>query len=174
MIYQLALPKGIKLLGYLWSEATLAIYRRVRYKVALAVKSRFFKCAAFAVCIAIPAPVIFGFGDNAITRIIETQTTFIRHTATEYQRRVAEQNAKAFFKQLTPAKKAELKKKHIKTVLIRTVRSAQTSPKAQEVRMRYDLEGESLLDNYTYEFQTPLQGGTIAKLAGLDPEYVGR
>jgi hypothetical protein len=59
-------------------------------------------------------PSCFGYirlGDNAITRIIETQTAFIRHTATEYQRRVAEQNAKAFFKQLTPAKKAELKKK---------------------------------------------------------------
>src|SRR5260370_26081904 len=105
-------------------------------------------------------------------RIIETQTMLIRHTATEYQRRVAEQNAKAFFKQLTPAKKAELKKKHIKTVLIRTVRSAQTSPKAQEVRMPYDLEGESLLDNYTYDFQTPLQGATIAILEGLVPEYV--
>src|SRR5258707_12934029 len=103
MIYQLALPKGIKLLGYLWSEATLAIYRRVRYKVALPVKRRFFKCAAFAVCIAIPAPVTFGFGDNPITRAIETQTTFIRHTATAIQRRVAEQNAKAFLNQLPPS-----------------------------------------------------------------------
>jgi hypothetical protein len=136
-------------------------------------RSGFFRWVALATCIALPASMVLGFGDNAITRVIETQTTFIRHTATEYQRRVAEQNAKAFFKQLTPAKKAELKKKHIKTVLIRTVRSPQTSPKAQEVRMRYDLEGESLLDNYTYEFQTPLQGGTIAKLEGLDPEYVG-
>jgi hypothetical protein len=137
------------------------------------VKGKIFKCAVFAACISLPVSVTFGWGDNAITRIIETQTTFIRHTATEYQRRVAEQNAKAFFKQLTPAKKAELKKKHIKTVLIPTVRSPQTSAKAKEVRMRYDLEGESLLDNYTYEFQTPLQGGTIAKLEGLDPEYVG-
>jgi hypothetical protein len=135
--------------------------------------SGIFRCAALAVCFALPVSVVFGWGDNAITRIIETQTTFVRHTATEYQRRVAERNAKAFFKQLTPAKKAELKKKHIKAVLIPTVRSSQTSPKAQEVRMRYDLEGESLLDNYTYEFQTPLQGGTIAKLEGLDPEYVG-
>jgi hypothetical protein len=136
-------------------------------------RSGIFKCVALAVCIAFPASVILAWGDNAITRIIETQTTFIRHTATEYQRRVAEQNAKAFFRRLTPAKKAELKKKHIKTVLIPTVRSPQTSAKAKEVRMRYDLEGESLLDNYTYEFQTPLQGGTIAKLEGLDPEYVG-
>jgi len=136
-------------------------------------RSGFFRWVALATCISLPASMVLGFGGNAITRVIETQTTFIRHTATEYQRRVAEQNAKAFFKQLTPARKAELKKKHIKAVLIPTVRSSQTSPKAKEVRMRYDLEGESLLDNYTYEFQTPLQGGTIAKLEGLDPEYVG-
>jgi hypothetical protein len=136
-------------------------------------KSRIFICAALAACISLPASVILAWGDNATTRIIETQTTFIRHTATEYQRRVAEQNAKAFFKKLTPEKKLELKKKKIKAVLIPTVRSPQTSPQAKEVRMRYNLEGESLIDNYTYEFQTPLQAGTIAKVQGLDAEYVG-
>jgi hypothetical protein len=136
-------------------------------------KSRIFRCAALAACISLPASVILAWGDNATTRIIETQTTFIRHTATEYQRRVAEQNAKAFFKKLTPEKKLELKKKKIKAVLIPTVRSPQTSPQAKEVRMRYNLEGESLIDNYTYEFQTPLQAGTIAKVQGLDAEYVG-
>jgi len=135
--------------------------------------SGIFKCAALAACIALPASVILAWGDNATTRIIETQTTFIRHTATEYQRRVAEQNAKAFFKKLTPEKKLELKRKKIKAVLIPTVRSPQTSPEAKEVRMRFNLEGESLIDNYTYEFQTPLQGGTIAKVNGLDAEYVG-
>jgi hypothetical protein len=136
-------------------------------------KSRIFRCAALAACISLPASVILAWGENATTRIIETQTTFIRHTATEYQRRVAEQNAKAFFKKLTPEKKLELKKKKIKAVLIPTVRSPQTSPQAKEVRMRYNLEGESLIDNYTYEFQTPLQAGTIAKVQGLDAEYVG-
>jgi hypothetical protein len=136
-------------------------------------KSRIFRCAALAACISLPASVILAWGENATTRIIETQTTFIRHTATEYQRRVAEQNAKAFFKKLTPEKKLELKKKKIKAVLIPTVRSPQTSPEAKEVRMRYNLEGESLIDNYTYEFQTPLQAGTIAKVQGLDAEYVG-
>jgi len=98
----------------------------------------------------------------------------IRHKATEEQRRAAEINAKAFFSQLTPAKKSELKKKKIKTVLIRTVRSKETSPAAKDVRMRYSLEGESLVDDYTYEFDTPLQSGTVAKTSGLpDPEYVG-
>lgn len=98
----------------------------------------------------------------------------IRHTATEYQRRVAEQNAKAFFRKMTPAKKQELKKKNIHAVLIPTVRSRETSPAAKEVRMRYSLEGESLIDDYAYEFETPLQAGTIAQAKGLDPEYVGQ
>jgi len=136
-------------------------------------RSGIFKCAVLAACITLPASFILALGDNAITRIIETQTTFVRHTATEYQRRVAEQNAKAFFKKLTPEKRLELKRKKIKAVLIPTVRSPQTSPEAKEVRMRYNLEGESLIDNYTYEFQTPLQAGTIAKVKGLDAEYVG-
>jgi len=55
-------------------------------------RSGIFKSVALVACIAFPASVILAWGDNAITRIIETQTTFIRHTATEYQRRVAEQN----------------------------------------------------------------------------------
>ncbi|MBV9274672.1 MAG: hypothetical protein JO333_12315, partial [Verrucomicrobia bacterium] len=129
----------------------------------------------FSAWTALSASMVLGLGgDYSTLRIIQTQTEFIRHTATEYQRRVAEQNAKAFFKQLTPAKKEELRRKHIKTVLIPTVRSAQTSPEAKEVKMRYSLEGESLIDNYVYEFKTPLQTGTIAKISGLDPEYVGQ
>jgi hypothetical protein len=150
----------------------LALYRRVRYKLAFVVKSRAVNCAALVACLALSASVALAFGGNATMRIIDTQATFIRHTATEYQRRVAEQNAKAFFKQLPPAKKAELKKKKVKAVLIPTVRSQQTSPETKEVRMRYNLEGE-LIDNYTYEFQTPLQAGTIAKVKGLELEYVG-
>jgi hypothetical protein len=97
----------------------------------------------------------------------------IRHKATEEQRRVAANNAKIFFSQLTPAKKLELKKNKVHAVLIRTTRSRETSPTTKDVRMRYNLEGESLVDGYAYEFDTPLQAGTIAKVQGLDPEYVG-
>jgi len=137
-------------------------------------KSGVFKFSAFAACLALSASVALGFGELTTIRTIETQTMFIRHTATEYQRRVAERNAKAFFSHLAPAKKLELKKKNIHAVLIPTVRSRETSPAAKEVRMRYSLEGESLIDNYTYEFEMPLQAGTIAKAAGLEPEYVGQ
>lgn len=163
-------------------------------------KNRFFKCGAIVACVACCEPVIaeysggsgnfvsgglepcvgttlevnFSFGELVTRRIIETQTMLIRHRATEYQRRVAEQNAKAFFKTLTPAKKEELRKKKVRTVLIPTVRSAQTSPQAKDIRMRYSLEGESLIDDYAYEFATPLQTGSIAKTAGPEPEYVGQ
>ena len=135
-------------------------------------RSDILKFALLAAFISLrPSPAV-GFGENATMRMIQMQTQFIRHTATEYQRRVAEQNAKAFFKQLTPAKKAELKKKNVKTVLIRTVRSQQTSKNAKDVRMRVSLDGESLIDNDVYEFNTSLEPGTITKVQGLDPEYV--
>jgi hypothetical protein len=135
-------------------------------------RSDILKFALLAAFISLrPSPAV-GFGENATMRMIQMQTQFIRHTATEYQRRVAEQNAKAFFKQLTPAKKAELKKKNVKTVLIPTVRSKQTSPDAKEVMMRYKLDGESLIDNDVLEFKTSLEPGTVTKVQGLDPEYV--
>jgi hypothetical protein len=152
----------------------LALSRRVGYKVALAVRSGIFKCAALAACIALPASVALAWGDNVTARIIETRAEFVRRVATEYQRRVAEQNAKAFFKQLTPAKKSELKKKKIKAVLIRTVPTPQTPSEVKDIRMRYSLEGESLIEPYTYEFPDPLIADTITKPKGLDPVYVGR
>ena len=137
-------------------------------------KSGIFKAAAFASCIALGTSIAFGWGELTFIRTIQTQTMLIRHKATEEQRRVAERNAKAFFSQLTPAKKLELKKKNVTAVLIRTTRSRETSPAAKDVRMRYNLEGESLVDSYAYEFDAPLQGGTIAQAKGLDPEYVGQ
>jgi hypothetical protein len=139
-------------------------------------KSGFFKIAAFASCISLGCSLAFGWGEHTFIRTIQTQTMLIRHKATEEQRRAAESNAKAFFSQLTPAKKLELKKNKIHAVLIRTTRSRETSPAARDVRMRYNLEGESLVDDYAYEFDTPLEAGTIAqvKVKGLDPEYVGQ
>ncbi len=137
-------------------------------------KDRIFKVAAFASCIALGTAMALAFGEHTALRVIQTQTILIRHKATEEQRRAAERNAKAFFSQITAAKKSELKKKHIHAVLIRTVRSKETSPSAKDVRMRYNLEGESLVDDYAYEFDTPLQAGTVAQAKGLEPEYVGQ
>jgi hypothetical protein len=137
-------------------------------------KSGIFKVAAFASCIALGSSLAFAWGEHTFIRTVQTQTMLIRHKATEEQRRAAERNAKAFFSQLTPKKKSELKEKNIHAVLIRTTRSRETSPTAKDVRMRYNLEAESLVDSYAYEFDTPLQAGTIAQAKGLDPEYVGQ
>lgn len=136
-------------------------------------KVRILDIAPVVCCIALCTSMAFAFGEHTFIRTIQTQTMLIRHKATEEQRREAASNAKAFFSQLTPAKKSELKKKNIHAVLIRTSRSRETSPSAKDVRMRYNLEGESLVDDYAYEFDTPLDAGTIAKVKGLDPEYVG-
>jgi hypothetical protein len=80
------------------------------------VRNEIVRSVALILCVIFGITEVFAFGENATLRIIQTQTMFVRHTATEYQRRVAEQNAKAFFKQLTPEKKAELKRKKVKTV----------------------------------------------------------
>src|ERR1700735_4087787 len=98
-------------------------------------KTGFFKVAILASLIAVSASIAFGWGEHTFIRTIQTQTILIRHKATEEQRRVAAINAKAFFSQLTPEKRQELKKKHISAVLIRTTRSRETSPTAKDVRM---------------------------------------
>jgi hypothetical protein len=136
-------------------------------------KSGIIKVAAFVCCITLGTSMVFAWGEHTALRVIQTQTMLIRHKATEAQLRAAARNAKVFFSRLTPEKKSELKKKKIRAVLIRTTRSRETSPAARDIRMRYSIEGESLLDDYAYEFDSPLQGGTIAQAKGLEPEYVG-
>ena len=97
-----------------------------------------------------------------------------KHEATELQRRTAEKNAKIYYAHLTPKKKADLKAKKIRYVLIPTVKSAETSPKAKEVRMTWDTQSESLADQYAYEFENPPAVGTVATVGGHTAEYVGQ
>jgi hypothetical protein len=123
---------------------------------------------------AVTAGVSFGWGEHAMSRVIETQTMFIRHTATELQRRTAEKNAKIYYAHLTPKKKADLKAKKIRYLLVPTVKSAETSPQAKEVRMTWDTQSESLVDKYVYEFENPPAIGTVAKVGGYTAEYTGQ
>jgi hypothetical protein len=120
---------------------------------------------------AVKAGVSFGFGEHAMSRTMETQTMFIRHTATELQRRTAEKNAKAYYAHLTPKKKADLKAKKIRYILVPTVKSPETSPQAKEVRMTWDTQSESLADKYVYEFANPPAAGTVAMVGGHTAEY---
>jgi hypothetical protein len=123
---------------------------------------------------AVKAGVTFAWGEHTLSRTIETQTMFIRHTATELQRRTAEKNAKAYYAHLAPKKKADLKAKKIRYILVPTVKSAETSPQAKEVRMTWDTQSESLADNYVYEFQNPPAVGTVAKVGGYTAEYAAQ
>src|ERR1700750_941078 len=101
---------------------------------------RVIRLVGYVCCLALVTSTVLAWGEHTTLRVIQTQTMLIRHKATEEQRRAAEANAKVFFSQLTPEKKTELKKKKVRVVLIRTVRSRETLPAAQDVRMRYSLE----------------------------------
>jgi hypothetical protein len=122
---------------------------------------------------AVKAGLSFGFGEHAMSRIIDTNTMFIRHTATELQRRTAEKNAKTYYAHLTPKKKADLKAKKIRYILVPTVKSEETSPKAKPV-MISDTQSESLVDNYVYESEKPLAVGTVVKVGGYTAESVAQ
>jgi hypothetical protein len=118
--------------------------------------------------------VMFAWADRTISRIIETQTMFIRHTATELQRRVAAQNAKTYYAHLGPGKKNELKKKNIRYLAVPTVRSKQTSPKAKEVLMVWDIPRESLVGQNVYELNTAPAVGEVASYDKVRAEYIGK
>ena len=120
------------------------------------------------------AAIIFAWGDHATSRIIETQTMFIRHTATELQRRIAAQNAKTYYARLGPREKNELKKKNIRYLAVPTVRSKQTSPKAKEVLMIWDVPRESLVGEYVYELDTAPIVGEVASYDKMRAEYIGK
>jgi hypothetical protein len=98
---------------------------------------------------------------------------FIRHTATELQRRIAERNARAYYAQLEPAKKEQLKKKKIHYLAVPTVRSKETSPKAKEVLMIWDIPRESLVGQNVYELTSAPAIGQLASYDNLQADYVG-
>jgi len=120
------------------------------------------------------AAVIFAWADHTTSRIIETQTMFIRHTATELQRRIAAQNAKTYYAHLGPGKKNELKKKKIRYLAVPTVRSKQTSSRAKEVLMIWDIPRESLVGQYAYEVNTVPTVGEVASYDKVRAEYIGK
>ena len=120
------------------------------------------------------AAVIFAFADHTIFRNVTTQTMFIRHTATELQRRIAAQNAKTYYARLGAGKKDELKKKKIRYLAVPTVRSKQTSSRAKEVLMIWDIPRESLVGEYVYELDTVPTVGEVASYDKMQAEYIGK
>jgi len=146
------------------------------------------------------APILLA-ADMTFQRIVQTQTTFIQHEATERQRRIAQAHALAFIKHLQPEKKVATKKnggggnggggnagggggeKPSKPVVVRTPKppryiavdtekNAQTSPKAKKVVMVWDTQSESLVGNTVYDLPDPPAVGKPIVFATYSAEYV--
>ena len=117
--------------------------------------------------------VSFGFGEHAISNSIFHQTEFIRHTATKLQRQVAEQNARTYITKLSPEKKQELKKKKVRYLAVPTVPDKETSPKAKEVVMIWDIPRETFANTSVYELGTTPAKGKLASYEGMVAQNVG-
>ena len=98
---------------------------------------------------------------------------FIRHTATELQRRIAAQNAETYYAHLAPRKKTELKRKKIRYLAVPTVRSKQTSSDAKEVLMIWDIPTESLVSQNVYELNRTPSVGELGSYDKVRAEYIG-
>ena len=118
--------------------------------------------------------VSFGFGEHAISNSIVRRAEFIRHTATKLQRQVAEQNARTYITKLSPEKKQELKKKKVRYLAVPTVRSPETSQKAKEVVMIWDMPRETFANTSVYELGTTPAKGKLASYEGMVAENIGR
>jgi hypothetical protein len=138
-----------------------------------------------------PAPsevvAILAWGELTIGRNVQRQTTFIRRVATEAERRIAEQNARAHYAQLSREQKAELKKtKRYWAVPIKKKPTSKPGPrvpgeeqpkeavKADDVII-YDPVSGSIVNKYVYTLKNPPAPETPMDLDGYEPVlYVGR
>ena len=137
-----------------------------------------------------PAPskvvAILAWGEHTMGPNIQRQTTFIRRVATEAERRIAEQNAAAYYAQLSRVQKAELKKrKRYWAVPITKPKPApkpgpkvpkepKETPKADDI-MIYDPLSGSIVNKYVYTLESIPSPETAMNLDGYEPLlYVGR
>jgi hypothetical protein len=132
---------------------------------------------------------------DIMERIVTTQTQSIRREATEYQRKVAEQHARAYMaaqlKALShaPAKPGKsggataktnetqdlrtLKKKLPRYIAVDTVMDKRSSPGTKKDVMVWDTQSEALVGNYVYDVDNVPAVGAGAKFDTYSAQYVG-
>jgi hypothetical protein len=137
-----------------------------------------------------PAPskvaAILAWGEHTMFTNLLRQTEFIRRTATEAERRIAEQNAAAYYARLTQAQKSELKKKKRYWAVPITKskppskpakppsKPESKAPKPEDI-MIYDPLGGSVVNKYVYTLKDVPSPETPMTLEGYEPLlYVGR
>jgi len=155
---------------------------------------RFIALAAIGCALLVALPPAFSM--DIMERIITTQTQFIRHEATEYQRKVAEANARAYMaKKLgsvrhsaptpkagkggkvakvedTPEVKAA-KKKLPRYIAVETPKDKRSAPGTKKDVMIWDTQAETLVGNNVYDVSEVPQIGTTAKFDTYSAQYVG-
>ncbi|MEQ1861352.1 MAG: hypothetical protein ABMA13_15625 [Chthoniobacteraceae bacterium] len=102
-----------------------------------------------------------------------TVVVIAKRQASERQRKVAEERAKAFQAKLTPAKKAAMKKKKVRYVAIDTVKDERTHPKAKKDVMIWDVESQQIVGNNVYDVESTPPIGQTARFETYAAEYVG-
>jgi hypothetical protein len=137
---------------------------------------------------------------NLMERIVTTQTQFIRHEASEYQRKVAEANARKYMAAHVKVKeekttstskpgktggttsktdKPESKEKHAaktklpRYVAVDTVTDKRSAPGTKKDVMIWDTQSETLVGNSVYDVQNVPTLGSTAKFETYSAQYVG-
>jgi hypothetical protein len=137
-----------------------------------------------------------------MNRTIMQQTQLIRYQATEYQRKVAEERARAFVAaqrrataaattkskpkptpQAAPKKGEKTKpaepvaeakpKKLPRYIAVDTVKDKRASPKARKVVMIFDTQSETLVGNNLYDVQNPPPVGSTSTFETYSAQYIG-
>ena len=122
---------------------------------------------------------------DIMERVITTQTEAIRYEATEYQRKVAEANARAYMaaqrktsstktarKDQSPAKPTA-KTKLPRYVAVDTAKDKRAAPGTKKVVMIWDTQSEALVGNNVYDVQNVPAVGSTAKFETYSAQYVG-
>ncbi len=102
-----------------------------------------------------------------------TVVVLAKRQASERQRKIAEERAKKFQAALTPAKKAEMKKKKVRYIAIDTVKDERTVPQAKKDVMIWDVESQQIVGNNVYDVESTPPIGQTAKFETYAAEYVG-
>ncbi len=105
--------------------------------------------------------------------VAATVYVIAKRQASERQRRIAEERARAYQRRLTPAKKATMRKKKVRYIAVDTVKDERTSPKAKKDVMIWDIESQQIVGNNVYDVESTPAIGQTAKFETYAAEYVG-
>ena len=108
--------------------------------------------------------VALGAGVGALAGVITYAVA--KHQADERQREVAEENARRAY----AAHQAELRRKHVRYIAVRTSRNKQSTGSTS--CMVYDTEKKQLVNDTVYDTKTPPPKGSTAKFDSYSAEYV--